>query len=97
MTDIQTWGIGISVVVGVAVFAKFLPTQKIGQKIYDAMKGVGGTVSKALLRYIPARSAEKIETGVINSLLYWAEQAVKGFREGMLEDNVHHKSNKKGG
>ena len=91
MENIQAWGIGLGVLVGVAVFTKFLPTEKLGQNIYKYMRGVGEMVSKLLLRYIPARSAEKIETGVINSLLYWLEMAIKGFRLGMLEDNKHHK------
>lgn len=97
MGDIQSWGIGIGAIVGVAIFAKFLPTQKIGEKIFNSLHVIGGTFSKMLLRYIPARSAEKIETGIFNTLLYWAEMAIKGFRLGMLEDNITHKQKKGGG
>lgn len=94
MNNIQIWGAGAAAFVAAMAFSKFLPTQKIGDKIFDFMKNIGSVVSKALLRYLPAKSAERIETGIINSILYWIEMCVKGFRIGMLEDNVHHRQKK---
>ena len=83
----QEWAIGIGVVLLITIFSKFAPTKKIGDKIFAFTHGIGGIVSKFILRYIPGRSAEKIENGIINTILVWCEMAIKGFRTGMLEDN----------
>lgn len=76
-------GVGI----GVSVFAKVLPKQKLINLIKKPCYNLGVMVSKFLILRLGKDSAKKVEEGIIVTILTVLGQAPLFIVDGLLSDN----------
>lgn len=83
-----TVGIGAGVSVAVSLFAKLLPKEKTyTDKIRPAIVSAATWLNNLLLLKVGKGNAEKIEEGIILTLVYWIENATRDFYSTLTKDN----------
>lgn len=83
-------GVGLPALVGiiVALFGRLLPKQETYDKrIRPVVQGAARGLSKLLRLKLGAPAAEKIEEGVLITVAFWVDQAVRDFVGALTEDN----------
>lgn len=83
----QAWLIGTGVIVGVSAFLRFVPKDKINEKVEPWARRMGALVSALLLSKLPRKAAERVEEGVICTLVDVIGAALLAFEGGLLADN----------
>lgn len=83
----QQWLIASSVIVGVAALARAIPKDKITAKVCPWATRIGALLSKLILSKLPRAAAEKVEEGVICTLVDVVGAALLAFEYGLLADN----------
>lgn len=95
-----TWVINLLISVGVGMvattlFAKLLPKAKLVKWIEKPCRAAGMAISKFLILRLGKGTAEKVEEGIIVTLLEVAEMAPRFVKEGLIADNNKKKEGKK--
>lgn len=76
---------GVSAVL--ALFAKFCPKKKLVGWIKAPCTNLGRAISKALILRLGKKGAERVEEGIIVTILEVGEMAFAFVKTGLLEDN----------
>jgi len=87
------WAFTIGAPVLVGLFIRFCPKAKLLDWIKKPCYGLGVTISKFLLIRIGRRAAERVEEGIISTILVCIGQVSLYINEGMLADNKKRKKN----
>lgn len=87
METLQSWGIGLAVTVVLGLFAKFCPRAKLQEWLKPPMINIGRGISKFLILRLGKKSADKVEEGIIVTVLDVLGYAPLYIRDGLLEDN----------
>ena len=78
---------GAAGIAAVGWFVRTYPKEKLWNMVKPFIK-IGATATDAmLLRWLPKKVAEKVEEGVICTLLYVAKQSVSYFEDILLSNN----------
>lgn len=96
METLQQWGIGLAVTMAVASFIRFCPKKKINTWVEKPLRNFGRLVSKFLILRLGKKAAEKVEEGIIVTLLDVIGNIALYIKEGLLEDNEKKKGTKNG-
>ena len=91
---INGWVIGSVVVpLAISVFSKYCPKEKIVGWIKPPCVGLGRWVSRILNVRLGKKNAQKLEEGILVTILHTIGWAALYVEDGMLEDNEIHKPN----
>lgn len=93
MEELQPWIIGTGVSIVMALFVKYCPKGKLLQWIEKPCRGFGVAVSKFLVLRLGRKAAEKVEEGIIVTLLTVIGKAPLFVVDGLLADNEKKKQN----
>lgn len=72
---------------GMAVFAKICPREKLAAWIAPSAKAAGAALSVVLVRWLGKGNAEKVEEGVICTAAYAIRKWLDTFETTILTDN----------
>lgn len=91
----QSWVVGLGVLVGVSAFLRFCPKKRLLAWIQPKAYAAGVFVSKNLVLRIGRRSAERIEESIFVTAAMCISEAVGKFMDGLLSDNEKRKERRK--
>ncbi len=83
----QQWILGTVTIVGVAALIRAIPKEKINEQVCPWAEKMGALLSKLILSRLPRAAAEKVEEGIICTLLDVAGAVLLAFECGLLADN----------
>ena len=84
---VKTNAITSGVSLAVLLFAKFCPKQKIVDCLAPKCRALGRFISRFLILRLGTKAAEKVEEGIIVTMLTTASTLCSATLEGLLEDN----------
>ncbi len=88
---LQAWAIVMGCIVGVSVFLRFCPKEKLLKWIRPKAFAAGLFVSRSLTMRIGKKACEKVEEGVIVTLANVLSEAIGKFVDGLISDNEKQK------
>ena len=81
------WAFTIAAPMLVGLFVKFCPKKKLIAWIEKPCRGLGITISKFLVLRIGKRAANRVEEGIISTILTVLGQIPLFINDGLLSDN----------
>lgn len=93
----KTTAISSTIAAVLAVLLRLLPAEKILSWITPWAKGLGIAFSKILLSWMPRALAEKVEDGIICTVVDVIVGGFLSFRDGLVGDNIRRLNTKAGG
>lgn len=84
---LMVWGIGLAVTSAVAAFIRFCPKQKMMDAVGPFMFGLGKTVSFFGNTRIGKKAMNKVEEGILSTLIAVGMHGLVELGRGLVSDN----------
>lgn len=86
-SNLTVWGIGVAVTIAVSAFIRFFPKQKLMGIVGPAMFKAGKFISILGNTKMGKKAMDKVEEGILASLISIAMCGLVEFGKGLVADN----------
>ena len=91
MEPINIWAIGLAVGAVLAVIARFLPREKLVKAGTPMAIAAAVALDMFLMKWLPRKMAEKVEEGLVCSVIFTIRELLRIFEEKLVENNKRRK------